>query len=654
MKKKFALMFVILNALTFLMVSCVSTTAQTNEKPTISLLVWDDIARESDCEPGVIYLYRDGGDPAEEIVVYYEISGTAKNGYDFSIRDNIRLRAIGQNTNRGGWGIQPQTELRIKPIDDDLLEGDETVTIKLKPNENYILDQRNVQGTIVFKDNEIPDVQFQSTSSEGLEANKGLVEILLSNPSNDDVKIKYEISTKLAPNAKDIVKSTKGEIKIPSGKVNGSVELGIIDNNTPEDDKTIIVEIIEVENGNIGLTKKHFYNIKNDDGIVSRSALYDKMHGVLLGSRGGSSLGAVVEWCGQIEQIEKLYGTFHEFLPFNHYDISWTHPMGATEDGIERQKCIATAIIEKQDRINANDLAEVWKRDFVIENMENMTQPYDRILTAYLNWGYDLNDLPNHPKFGMPYDLGEHIHLTARVFHPIPLINAGDPEGAIEDTKKIGLLYYIDENDDAFAWGGLYNAAIALALMPDATINSVIDEALKYATPEMRKEIEAGQKIADKYMDNPMARGFRDEINDMYENPQSPYYVNNRIERYRGSSIYENVTCAFAILKLTQGNVDLAIKVANNRGRDTDCTAASSGALAGAFTGTSTIPQSWIKTLNSGMLENPYTVSHLSNESTAQAIYRALVTKLNKIEKNPAKSQKESNYLDLMRKAGVN
>lgn len=653
MKKKLFLILGLMISLTILTVSFASTCTQPKSKPTISLLVWDDIAREEGCKPGVFYLYRYGGDPVEDIVVYYEISGTAKNGYDFNIRDNIRIRGISQDENRGGWGRQPQTELRIKPIDDDLLEGDETVTIKLKPDDNYNVDSKNNEGTIIIQDNEIPDVQFQYPSSEGMESSSGQINIILSSPTNTNVRVKYKILTRLVPNSDNIIKSSIGELVIPTGKTNGLIELDVIDNNIPEDIKTIIVEIDEVDNGNIGLINQHFYSILNDDGDVNRRSIYDKIYGVILGSRAGSSMGAVVEWCGQIEQIEKLYGIFHEFLPCNHYNVPWTHPLGSTEDGIERQKCIATAIIEKQDRITATDLAEIWKRDYVIENMENMTQPYDRILTAYLNWGYDINDLPDHPIFGMPYDLGANIHLTSRVFHPIPLINAGDPEGAIEDTKEIGKLYYADENDYAFAWGGVYNAAIALAMLPDATINSVIEGALKYATPEIRKEIEIGLKIADKYKNDPMDRGFREEINEMYANPNSPYFANNRIERYRASGVFENVTCAFAILNLTQGNVDLAIKVANNRARDTDCTAASAGALAGALTGTTTIPSIWMENLNNGMLENPYTVSHLSNEATAQALYGALKNKLKKMENDPIDSKNKKIYLDLMRKAGI-
>jgi ADP-ribosylglycohydrolase len=364
-----------------------------------------------------------------------------------------------------------------------------------------------------------------------------------------------------------------------------------------------------------------------------------------------------------MEDIEKLYGVFNEFLPCNHYDVFWSHPAGGTEDGIERQKCIATTIIEKQDRITARDLMKVWVRDFEIEDMYYMTQPYDKALMEYSKWGIPAEELPK-TKYGMPGDLGDHIHLTARVFHPIPAFNAGDPEAAIEDMKEIGRLYYENKDDDAFAWGGVYNAALTIAMLPGATVNSVIEGALKYATPEMKVEIEHGLAIANKYTD-PMDRKFREELNAMYANPSSPYYANKRMTQYIGSSIYENVTCSFAIFKVTNGNVAQAVMVANNRGRDTDCTAASAGGLAGALTGTTTIPKEWVDQLEEGMKNTPYSNSHMTNRATAQGLYRAFQNKLGRMmdelkvaEKQygtelPAEVTKKKNYLNLMHEIGA-
>ena len=617
------------------------------EKPTISLMVWDETAKEGSKSAEFI-LYQ-VGKFKPGLTVHFKTSGTAKNGYDYRIRDDIKMRGS-------------EASLTIKPVEDLVVTGNKTVTITLLPDSAYTIDPKNATKTIIIQDAEMPVVQFLLPCSNWPESSKGEVQLTLSKVVSHDVKIDYAVSGVLAKNGVDFDLPT-GSLVIPAGTAKISMPLNVVNNNVAEDDKTIIIRLTNATNANIGLNKKHYYTVTNDDGDVPRSPIYDKIYGIILGSRSGSSLGMIDEWVGQLEDVEKLYGVLTEFIPCNHYDIFWSHPAGGTEDGIERQKCISTAIIEKQDRITAEDLMKTWIKDFTMEDMNFMTQPYDRILLAYTKWGVPAEELPN-TKYGMPYDLGDHIHLTARVFHPIPAINAGDPESAIRDTKEIGRIYYENKNDDAFTWGGVYNAALTLAMLPGATVNSVIEGALKYATPEMRTEIEHGLAIADKYTD-PMDRNFRVELNAMYADTLSPYCASKRMTKYIGSSIYENVTCSFAIFKLTKGNVKQAVIIATNRGRDTDCTSASAGAMAGALTGTTTIPKEWVDQLEVGMKNTPYTNSFMTNKATSQALYRAFQNKLKRMTKElkisenqygknlPQEDAKKKKYLNLMHEIGV-
>jgi hypothetical protein len=214
----------------------------------------------------------------------------------------------------------------------------------------------------------------------------------------------------------------------------------------------------------------------------------------------------------------------------------------------------------------------------------------------------------------------------------LPCINAGDPENAIADMNDMGKLYYEDPNDDAFFWGAVYNAAMALALIPGATVESVIDGAMKYATPEIEKEIRQALAITEKYED-PMDRDFWQELTDMYMDPESKYYAFDRIEKYQNSSVYENVSFAFALFKVTGANVKQSVLIATNRGYDTDCTAASAAALCGALSGTQGIPEDWITTLDAGTANNPYTNAHFTNKATADGLYRALQNKVYRMER---------------------
>ena len=79
--------------------------------------------------------------------------------------------------------------------------------------------------------------------------------------------------------------------------------------------------------------------------------------------------------------------------------------------------------------------------------------------------------------------------------------------------------------------------------------------------------------------------------------------------------------------------------IATNRGYDTDCTAASAGALCGALSGTSTIPEDWIETLDSGIANTPYTNAHYTNKATADGLFRALQNKVRRMEKEAAQGR---------------
>jgi hypothetical protein len=89
------------------------------------------------------------------------------------------------------------------------------------------------------------------------------------------------------------------------------------------------------------------------------------------------------------------------------------------------------------------------------------------------------------------------------------------------------------------------------------------------------------------------------------------------------------------------GNVKQAVIIAVNRGRDSDCTAASAGALAGALSGTKTIPKEWIIQLDEGIKNNPYTNSHLLNKATADGLYQAFQNRVRKMKEYVLKMEKQ-------------
>ena len=367
--------------------------------------------------------------------------------------------------------------------------------------------------------------------------------------------------------------------------------------------------------------KSVFAVAKKGKADSSRPGLFDKIYGCLAGSRIASAMGAAVEgW--DMDRIAKKYGVFDKLVAYHHYNVDWDHPAGSTEDGIERQKLMCTAIIEKQDRITAEDLVKTWVKVLDPNKMKYMTEGFDRELLAHAKSGtvpaWELGGLSKHP----------HLNTTARSFHAIALINACDIDAVIRDIYEIGRVYQ-PPNSDSYPWGAAYNAAVVHAMRPDATVDSVIETALKYSTPEARKEIQNGLDIAKKYK-KPL--DMRRELNEVYTSKDSPYCANTRMKTYHASSIYETVTKALTVFYATKGNVKDAIIVAVNFGRDTDCLGATAAGLAGAFSGTPTIPAEWIEAVEKGTRNNPYTNSRMTIKETAKGMYSALKNKVRKMK----------------------
>jgi len=119
--------------------------------PMVSLLVWDDKAKEGS-DPAEFRLYQTEG-MVTDLTIYYTVSGTARNGYDYTPVKNTK-------------SINNGTPLRIYPIDDKLLEGDESVTITLIDNPAYRIDPDNSSKSLLIQDNEIPDIQFIRPSGQ--------------------------------------------------------------------------------------------------------------------------------------------------------------------------------------------------------------------------------------------------------------------------------------------------------------------------------------------------------------------------------------------------------------------------------------------------------------------------------------------------------
>jgi ADP-ribosylglycohydrolase len=346
--------------------------------------------------------------------------------------------------------------------------------------------------------------------------------------------------------------------------------------------------------------------------------LRDNFFGCIAACHVGSSMGAPCEgWL--YERIEAKFGTIDRLMPYQHYNNGWNREPGTTEDGCERQKLMITAIMEKKDRVNAEDVRKIWVRDMKPEQAGMISEPFEMKLLEMAKSGIPACDIGRYCDYAG-------LNSFARSCHPIGLINAGDVEGAVTDAFEVGQLYQTT-NSRGLQWAAITAMAIAAAAKPGATADSVLNTVLA-GDPRFGKDF--GEMRAASEIERGLARTkdcgdfrqMRKVFDSIYSGSGTPYAF---------SSANEVVTKAICIFRMVRGNPREAIIAAVNFGRDTDCLAAIAGGISGALSGPGSIPEEWIKQVDFATKRMPVTNSRRTLREHAEGLYEAYRARLRKL-----------------------
>lgn len=120
--------------------------------------------------------------------------------------------------------------------------------------------------------------------------------------------------------------------------------------------------------------------------------LQDKFFGCICGCHIGSAMGAPVEGM-TYEEIDRKYGYVDGYLPYQHYGNGWDREPGTTEDGVERQKLMISAIMEKEGRVTAEDVRTAWNK-YANPNAGGwVSEPFEGVLLKMAKTGIPATDL---------------------------------------------------------------------------------------------------------------------------------------------------------------------------------------------------------------------------------------------------------------------
>ena len=177
------------------------------------------------------------GSLAAPLTVRWAFAGTAEAGPDFS--GPTQPVTIPAGAASIGFSIRPE--------DDQLAEGDETVVLTLAPDPAYRIDAAQASASLTIADNDsaggLPEVSLQAVDAAAAEAgpDAGSFRLSLAAPLAADLTVRYQVSG-TAANGVDYA-PLSGSVTFPAGEVSALVDVQPIDDDLAETGETVILAL---------------------------------------------------------------------------------------------------------------------------------------------------------------------------------------------------------------------------------------------------------------------------------------------------------------------------------------------------------------------------------------------------------------------------
>jgi ADP-ribosylglycohydrolase len=294
---------------------------------------------------------------------------------------------------------------------------------------------------------------------------------------------------------------------------------------------------------------------------MTKEEYLSKAHGCLLGGLIGDAMGTPTENL-EPAAIHERFGWVDDFSG------------DGTDDSILKY-LLCDALIATDGYAGADDWAAAWlaQRAQITGPKQNRFFVSVKQTLTKLSAGY----LPRLASIGNLASSSSAMSIA-----PVGIVNAGHPRAAAAQAQELGSL--IHTGDVAFCQDGAaaIAAAVAAAFCADATVESVLDAAVRYLKPL------SGAEVRDLIIEA-LALA---QATDDYEAFRSAYHA--RFRRPIACDTRETVPATMALCYLANGDPRMAIIYGANFGRDTDTIATMAGAICGALTGVAGLPAGWV------------------------------------------------------------
>jgi ADP-ribosylglycohydrolase len=325
---------------------------------------------------------------------------------------------------------------------------------------------------------------------------------------------------------------------------------------------------------------------------VSEQLLANRAVGCLAGAAVGDALGGATEgW--EAREIQEHFGGFVEGVvrsirhdrnlvkPFSPF---WKGDGHVTDDTL-MTRVLVQAFAMKRDHLDAHDLERlvvplIADEKTWIPELDREDLLYHRLFLAekwlVLKLRYGHAD-PRDAGVGNIVNCGAAMYMA-----PVGIANAGDPGGAYSEALDLTGGHQSSYGREA---AGVLAAAVAEAMRPQSTPESVVAVAIGLAKDGTRSAIEAVAAAAAA-LDGWREGGLRklrdafapfDSVGEEYASPAQNARIPSRLHSI------EELPVALGLLLATDGDCLETVLGGVNYGRDADSIASMGGALAGAL-----------------------------------------------------------------------
>jgi ADP-ribosylglycohydrolase len=334
---------------------------------------------------------------------------------------------------------------------------------------------------------------------------------------------------------------------------------------------------------------------------LTEHLLADRAVGCLAGAAVGDALGGATEgwesseihehfggWVtGIVQSIRHARNELKPFSPFHKGD-------GHVTDDTLMTRVLVGAYAQKRDHLDAYDVEALMLPQIVDEKtwvpeLDREDLLYHRLFLAekwlVLKLRYGHAD-PRDAGVGNIVNCGAAMYIA-----PVGIANAGDPDGAYAEAIDLTGAHQSSYGREA---AGVLAAAVAAAMRPEATVDSVVETCVRLARDATRSAIEAVAEAGAR-LDGWQTGGLAelreafapfDSVGVPYARPAQNARIPSRLHAI------EELPIAIGLLVATGGDYAETMLGGVNYGRDSDSIASMGGALAGALG--SPVRRDWI------------------------------------------------------------